>query len=138
MTSMICYNTSAFGTPGTPSAFGCNSFTGAPQVSACAALVSCLRSSACSAEILAAHNNAPTDYPFLDDGTPCLCGVTVSKMSCLSTTTWSGVCQAQYAAAAGGANAVATGFFDTTLPIGVANNLFTCDVDAMCIPEGGI
>jgi hypothetical protein len=51
----------------------------------------------------------------------------------LATTTWAGACQAQYAAAAHGASAVATGFFDTTLPIGVGNNLFTCDVDNMCI-----
>jgi hypothetical protein len=133
-----CYNTSAFATSGVPPSFGCDSFSNPSQISACHSLVSCLRSAACNAQILAAHDNGSSDYPFLDDGTPCLCGATVSKSSCFATTTWSGVCQAQYAAAADGAGGVAVGFFDTTVPIGVANNLFTCDVDAMCIPAGGI
>ncbi len=142
-----CFSTTA---PGT-TAFGCTGFPGTAndattQMGACFALVNCLRGQACIAQIAAANANDPSDYPFNDDGTPCLCGAGptaanpngATKAQCFGSTTWVGVCQAQYAAAAGGASNVSPNFFQTTLPIGIANNLFSCDVDDACIPASGI
>jgi hypothetical protein len=124
-------------------AMGCLGFTGT-ALQQCNDLQGCLDSAACQTQINAAVANDPGDYPYNDDATPCLCGIGPTaanpsgqtKTQCLGgppATGWAGVCQAQFAAAAGGAANVAGHFFDRAEPIGIAVNLLTCDVDASCI-----
>jgi hypothetical protein len=137
-TNGVCFSTSATSAPA--GTFGCDGFTGA-QNAACVDLLNCLRGTQCAAQIAAANSNDASDYPFNDDATPCLCGSGPpgqTKAMCLGSTTWAGVCQAKFATAAGGASLVAGHFFDTSLPIGVAVNLFSCDVDNTCIPAAGV
>ena len=145
-----CFGTSPTQADGqTPlGGFGCGAFPAA-QAATCQAFQACLDSAACVAQVNAAVANDPSDYPYNDDATPCLCGIGPTaanpsgqtKAQCLGgppATGWAGVCQAQFAAAAGGAANVAGHFFDRSEPIGIAVNLFTCDIDAACIPASGI
>jgi hypothetical protein len=105
--------------PGATSGFGCDSFTGALQ-SSCAALLDCIRSTHCATG---------------DDPTPCYCGLGVDVVACATgTSAPSGVCLAAYnAALAGGpTGSVVTLFTNPLSPIGIADNLLTCDVDTPC------
>jgi len=149
-TGTECFGTSPTQADGiTPlGGFGCNGFTGT-NLDLCNALQGCLNSAACVSQINAAVANDPGDYPYNDDGTPCLCGIgptaanptAQTKTQCLGgppATGWAGVCQAQFAAAALGAANVPGHLFDRSEPIGIGINLMTCDVDASCIPASGI
>jgi hypothetical protein len=105
--------------PGATSGFGCDGFTGALQNS-CAVLLDCVRTNHCASG---------------DDPTPCYCGVGVDPVACATgAATPSGVCLNQYnAALAGGpSGTIATLFTDPSSPIGVADNLVSCDVDTPC------
>ena len=117
--SGLCSNTSATaqGTPTDPTKFGCNGFGSTADVASCNALLSCIRTKGCAIG---------------DDPTACLCG-TLDVNTCATTSPASlpGVCVAQYVAAADGGNIFGL-FFGTDAPVGVANNLFTCDVDNSC------
>jgi hypothetical protein len=128
--------------------FGCDGFAGS-NLQLCNDLQTCLDSAACVAQVNAAVVNDPSDYPYTDEATACLCGIGPTaanpsgqtKTQCLGgppTTGWAGVCQAQFAAAAFGAANVPGHLFDRAEPIGIAVNLFTCDVDAQCIPASGL
>jgi hypothetical protein len=94
--------------------FGCNGFTGADKTN-CDALVSCMRTKKCGKA---------------DDPTPCLCGA-LAPDQCATTAiaNLTGGCVAQYVAAAAGGDVFGL-FFSTDSPIGISNNLYTCDVDA--------
>ncbi|MFL5306756.1 MAG: hypothetical protein ACJ8F1_16185 [Polyangia bacterium] len=110
-----CFNTSVDGTTN-----GCDGFTGT-QRDACYALVSCIRTG----------NGAGKSCANLDDPTPCLCG-TLTATACGQSdpTTLPGACRAQYIAANGGTGTGLFGaFFATGSPVGIANNMFTCDID---------
>ena len=110
-----CFNTSVDGTIN-----GCDGFAGA-QKDACYALVNCIRTG----------NGSGHTCATLDDATPCLCG-TLTATACGQSdpTTLPGVCRAQYIAANGGVGTGIFGvFFSTSSPVGIANNMFTCDVD---------
>jgi hypothetical protein len=63
----------------------------------------------------------------------CLCGE-VDPITCATTRKWPGACTSVYEAALAGAPAVPLirQFGDLTSPIGIANNTYTCDVDAKC------
>ncbi len=111
-----CFNTSVDGTTN-----GCDGFPAGAQRDACYALVKCIRTGNGSGHTCA---NA-------DDATPCLCG-TLSATACGQSdpTTLPGVCRPQYIAANGGTGTGLFGvFFSTSSPVGIANNMFTCDVD---------
>jgi hypothetical protein len=98
------------------SKFGCAGFAAADSA-ACNIILSCLRSSHCA--------NG-------DDPIPCLCGgLDPTTCASKSVATLPGVCGPQYVAAANGGD-VLTLFFSADSPIGVANNLYTCDIDAHC------
>ncbi len=110
-----CFNTSVDGVVN-----GCDGFSGT-QKDACYALVNCIRTGNGSGHTCASG----------DDATPCLCG-TLSASACGQSdpTTLPGVCRAQYIAANGGTGAGLFGvFFSTSSPVGIANNMFTCDID---------
>jgi hypothetical protein len=99
-------------------AFGCDGFTGAAKTS-CLALLSCIRATHCLA---------------FDDPTPCLCG-SLSPATCVTQGAPANApCAAQYAAAAaaGFPGTVFSQFADPTTPVGIADNLASCDVDAVC------
>jgi hypothetical protein len=109
--------------------FGCASFTGPDQAS-CVALHACLDGAACRAAIAAAdasYNEAARNF---DSPAPCLCG-DLSSSDCLTATTYTGVCASQYLTAAAGGSLPAL-FTDPSSPVGVASNLFSCDVDQAC------
>jgi hypothetical protein len=102
----------------TAGSVGCAAFTGAMK-SACAALLACIRSTHCSAG---------------DDPTPCYCG-SLTPTACFNNGAPSTApCFAQYnaAQAADPAGTVFGLFTDPTSPVGVADNLITCDVDSAC------
>jgi hypothetical protein len=102
----------------TPGSVGCAAFTGAMR-STCTALLACIRSTGCSAG---------------DDPTPCYCG-SLTPTACFNNGAPSTApCFAEYnaAQAADPAGTVFGLFTDPTSPIGAANNLVTCDVDASC------
>lgn len=133
-TAGTCFNTSATGLGSSLSNFGCNGFTSATDKANCVALLSCLQGAACQASIAAATADYGEATAFVpgDDPTPCLCnGATVSKANCLAASSWTGVCAPQYVAAAAGGSVLSL-FFSTDSPIGVANNLLTCDIDTPC------
>lgn len=117
---------------------GCAGFPAGPDRTACEQLASCLRGSACQAQIATAMTTFPRDYSLKHDPLPCLCGTAVDKSACLRGSNWGGVCQAQFVAAAGGAGVLLGRYTDTRFPVGVARNLMACDVQATCIPPGGI
>ena len=66
-----------------------------------------------------------------DDPTACLCGTIATSVCGQSDpTSLPGVCRPQYIAANGGTGTGLFGaFFSTGSPVGIANNLLTCDVD---------
>jgi cysteine-rich repeat protein len=113
-----CFQTSTTANAGTNdwTKFGCNGFTGTDKTN-CTALLSCMRTNNCGAG---------------SDPTPCLCG-NLSATTCATTAAASlpGVCKNAYIAAANGGDVFGL-FFSTDSPIGVANNLYTCDKDAPC------
>jgi hypothetical protein len=115
-TAGTCFQTSSTPNAGTTdkTKFGCNGFTGA-ALTACQDLIGCMRTSHCGAG---------------DDPTPCLCG-NLSQNACATTPAASlpGVCAPKYIAAAAGGDVFGL-FFSTDSPIGVSNNLYSCDVDA--------
>ena len=98
--------------------FGCSSFTAAADIAACNALRTCIISKKCSAG---------------DDPTPCYCGARDATTCASSGPDGTGACLAQYnAVALPAGKQVKDVFTDATSPIGVANNLLTCDVDGAC------
>jgi hypothetical protein len=115
-TSGDCFQTSSTANAGTTDGakFGCNGFTGA-ALTACNDLIACMRTNKCGAG---------------DDPTPCLCGA-LSAAACATTpvANLTGVCAPKYVTAAAGGDVFGL-FFSTDSPIGVSNNLYTCDVDA--------
>jgi hypothetical protein len=113
-----CPNTSPTANVGTndPAKFGCDGF--APTERArCKALLACLKAKKCA--------NG-------EDPTPCLCGP-MDPQTCASKPVRSlpGACRDEYIAAVAGAD-IYTLFFSTDSPVGVANNLFACDVATPC------
>ena len=133
-----CFLTSVPGQGMSISNFGCYSLTNATDRANCLALVGCLRGAACQDAI----KNATPDYVEMSQGNdnplPCLCG-NIPLATCeLEPDGWTGVCAAQYTAAAlwDHVNAVDS-FYDPTTPLGVANNLFTCDIDNACQTDCG-
>jgi hypothetical protein len=129
----VCFSTSATGAGATQANFGCDSFSGADKTN-CLNLVGCLRSAACQTAIHGATSDYGETGSSFDDPHPCLCGA-VSLSACLQTSTWSGVCASQYVAAAAGGSVLGL-YFSTDSPIGVANNLMTCDIDSAATGSG--
>jgi hypothetical protein len=128
----VCFNTSPTGLGSTLATFGCNGFTSASDKANCVALLGCLQGASCQASIHAATADYGETGSNFDDPTPCLCnGATVAKAACLAASTWTGACAPQYVAAAAGGSVLSL-FFSTDSPIGVANNLMTCDIDQPC------
>ena len=117
-TAGTCFQTSSTTNSDTtdPMKFGCNGFSAVDQAE-CKALVECIRSN---------------HWGKSDAATPCLCGA-LDPTTCVSTAIASltGACRDQYVAAADGGDVFSL-FFSTDSPIGIANNLFTCDIDASC------
>jgi hypothetical protein len=118
----ICFHTSKTPDIGTtdPAKFGCDGFPPADQAR-CKTLLSCLRVNHCAQG---------------DDTVTCLCGP-LDRETCISKPIESlpGPCRDQYIAAASGGN-VLTLWGSTDSPIGVANNLYSCDLDAPCTCSG--
>ena len=85
----------------------------------CNALVACIRSKHCSAG---------------NDPTPCYCGALTPTACFNNGAPANAPCLAEYnaAQAADPAGTVFGLFTDPTSPVGVANNLVTCDVDSAC------
>jgi hypothetical protein len=115
--SGTCFNTVADGA----TAFGCDGFTGTDKT-LCTDLLACIRTS----------NGTGHTCAVSDDPTPCLCG-TLTATQCIQAdpATLPGVCRDKYIAAAKGGNVLSL-FFATNSPIGIANNLLTCDIDVPC------
>lgn len=113
-----CPNTSPTANVGTndPAKFGCDGFAPAERAR-CKALLACLKIKNCAKG---------------EDPTPCLCGP-MDPQTCASKPVRSlpGVCRDEYIAAVAGAD-IYTLFFSTDSPVGVANNLFACDVTTPC------
>jgi hypothetical protein len=126
-----CFNVSAANGGTFLGNFGCDGFTGADQTN-CQSLHFCLQSNAC----LAAIESASPDYEEVETGgdspLPCLCG-SVSLAECLGSTSWKGVCAAQFVQA-GGSQVLQQ--FSGVGPEGVAVNLLSCDIDNGCLPCG--
>jgi hypothetical protein len=100
-------------------AFGCAGFTGTLHTN-CIALINCIRRNNCAVG---------------DDPTACLCGAGVDPVACATgAVTPSGACVTQYnAALAGGPPGTPfTLFTDPRSPIGISDNLWTCQVDGPC------
>jgi hypothetical protein len=84
----------------------------------CTALISCIRTTHCMVG---------------DDPTACYCGALDPGTCVTSGAPTTAPCFAQYTAAAMGfPGNVFTQFFDPTTPVGIADNIVTCDVDAPC------
>jgi hypothetical protein len=130
----FCSGTTVSGNLDTVTDFGCNSLTSATDVTNCQALVQCLRSTACQTAITTATPDYAEAGSNFDDPHPCLCG-SVSLVTCLGQTTWTGPCAAQYVAAANGGN-VLNNLGNMASPIGISNNLMTCDVDTTVAANG--
>jgi hypothetical protein len=106
------------------SGWGCNSFTGTALAN-CNALLACVRGQSPAGSC---RNG--------DDPTPCLCGTLDPNTCVTSGAPATAPCAAQYAAAAMGfPGTVFTQFFDPTTPVGIADNLLTCDVDQPCLTQ---
>jgi hypothetical protein len=106
--------------PGATNAFGCSGFTDTQLHNECMLLIQCIRQNNCALG---------------DDPTPCLCGAGVDPVACATgATTPSGVCLAQYQAAlmGGPSGTIFTLFTDPRSPIGISDNLWTCELDGAC------
>ncbi len=137
-----CFNTSVPGQGATNATFGCSGFANATDQQNCIALVDCLRGVACQNEIHSAGSEyqevLTVPQPF-DAPVPCLCGNLPFQTCLLMTGGWPGACAPEYEAAAKwDFVGVLSAFFDPTTPMGVANNLMTCDIDNLCSLECGI
>jgi hypothetical protein len=130
----FCSGTTVSGNLDTTADFGCNSLTSATDITNCQNLVQCLRSTACQTAITTATSDYAESGSNFDDPHPCLCG-SVSLTSCLGATTWTGPCATQYVAAANGGS-VLNNYGNSASPIGLANNLMTCDVDSQVASNG--
>jgi len=98
--------------------FGCNSFTSAADKLACNNLRTCLLTKHCAVG---------------NDPAACYCGARDATTCASMGPDGTGACLAQYNAVALPAGKVVSDVFtDATSPIGVANNLLTCDIDAAC------
>jgi hypothetical protein len=107
--------------PTDPTSFGCEGFTGDDRTH-CLALLDCIRTG----------NGSGTTCAVGDDPTACLCGsLTPTVCGGMAPATLPGICRDVYLAAAG-SNDIFSVFFSTDSPVGVANNLLTCDVDVPC------
>jgi hypothetical protein len=101
-----------------PACFGCAGFSpgNTTATNNCNALLSCIRTMKCA--------NG-------DDPTPCYCGNLDPGTCVTSGAPTTAPCFAQYTAAAMGFSGnVFTQFFDPKTPIGIADNLVSCDADA--------
>jgi hypothetical protein len=102
-----------------PACFGCAGFTpNTTAVNNCNALIACIQTTHCAAG---------------DDPTPCYCGA-LSAGNCVTMgAPTTAPCFAQYTAAAMGfPGNVFTQFFDPTTPVGISDNLWSCQADAPC------
>jgi hypothetical protein len=131
----VCFNTSGTNLGTSAANFGCQGLTGTAQ-SSCFALLACLRGPACQTAIASASADYGESGVGNDDATPCLCG-SIAKATCLTQSSWTGVCAPQFVTAAAGGS-VLNLFFSTDSPIGVANNDFTCDIDNTCGSACGV
>jgi hypothetical protein len=111
--------------------FGCLGFTGAAQT-ACLNLLSCLRTNHCTANLVSTPPGAHDSFA------TCFCG-TLSSIACLSNNgSPTAACYAQYNTALAAVNvpgatqAVTTLFTNPLSPIGIADNIAKCDIDAPC------
>lgn len=108
-------------------AWGCEGFTGTARTN-CEALLACVR--------------GQTRGTCLEgsDPTPCLCGALAAATCVTGTPPATATCAAEYAAAAsaGGSGTVFTQFNDPSTPVGIANNLVTCDVEGACTNACGV
>jgi len=97
---------------------GCCGFNDPTLQLACNEILRCIVEKGCS------QGNSPV---------ACLCG-DQDLIPCAKSKKWSGPCTAIYEAAlmGGPPGTVISLFGDTKSPIGVANNTFTCSVDASC------
>jgi hypothetical protein len=130
----VCFNTSATGLGTSTSNFGCDGFAAASDKANCLALLGCLRGTSCQTVIHSATSDYGEAGTNFDDPTPCLCGG-VTKAACLAASTWTGVCAPAYVTAAAGGGVLSL-FFSTDSPIGVSNNLMTCDIDSAVTGSG--
>jgi hypothetical protein len=130
----FCSGTTIAPTTTTLAAFGCSGFTAASDTAECTALAACLRGASCQAAIQSATSDYMESGSNFDDPHPCLCG-NVPLATCLGATSWTGVCAAQYVAASNGGSPLVN-FGNNALPIGIANNLMTCDVDSTVADNG--
>jgi hypothetical protein len=105
--------------PNSP-AWGCSGFTGANNT-ACVNLLSCVRGNGPQGKCL--NGNDPT---------PCLCGALDPGTCVTSGAPTTAPCAAQYVAATLAGTSVFVQFNDPSSPVGIANNLVACDVDAPC------
>jgi hypothetical protein len=134
--SGLADGTCAGTTPTGGSGNGCDGFTNATDKANCLALITCLRGTACQNAI----HNASADYgesgtypqPF-DDPHPCLCG-NIPLATCVSMTSgWTGVCAAQFtAAAAADSLTLANAYTSKASAVGIGVNLSICDIDKQC------
>jgi hypothetical protein len=113
-------------TPTSP--FGCSGLTGA-------AIVSCNNLHTCLDQHPNCSNPANVAPPN-DDPTACFCGA-LSAAACSNAppSTIAGPCAAAYYAVYGGANrdAVLADFFNKATAVGMANDLYSCDVSNGCL-----
>jgi cysteine-rich repeat protein len=101
-----------------PLGYGCDSFASAADRAACAALRTCLLTSNCAAG---------------DDVAPCYCGARNATDCAANGPDGTGACLAQYnAVTLPAGKKVADVFTSVSSPIGVADNLAICDIDANC------
>jgi hypothetical protein len=133
----FCAGTTTTPTTTTVAAFGCAGLTNATDVANCEALVTCLRGAACQAAIHSATADYAEAGSNFDDPHPCLCGPGVTLTTCLglANTAFTGVCADKYLTAAG-TNSILNHYGDNLSPIGLANNLMTCDVDSTVADNG--
>jgi hypothetical protein len=130
-----CFDTSPMGEGSSKATFGCDGFSNATDQQNCFALLRCLRGTACQDVIHAATPDYYEIYSGYADPFPCLCNsstTSISEFECASASSWTGVCAAQYAAAAGGNANVLPVFYSALSPAGVASNLLWCDIVAPC------
>jgi hypothetical protein len=120
----MCFHTTTPDNAGTTDVakFGCNGFSGA-EAGNCRSLLHCLRASHCAGGLT------------LDDPTPCLCG-NLTAQQCFQggAAKAPGPCRDEYIRA-GLPNVfgdIFGQFTDPSSPIGIANNLYTCDLDVPC------
>jgi hypothetical protein len=118
--------------------FGCETLSGAAAQQACDALLTCIKKNRCSTN---ANGTEPGDNPSVG----CFCGKT-APTTCLGGTDLNGPCVAAYKAAAtaskggpaaGAADSAFAAFigehaFDATTPIGLADDVAQCAIDAPC------